>query len=1009
MKINRSPRPKVPINEAITIARTCFGINGKAIELSGERDRNFLIIDNSDQKFLLKVCNPADSIDIIDFQNELLLYVASKNSSWKWQTPQLNLNGEFISNWESLDGNKLKVRLLTYLDGIFLSDFSPQNFFLMRDLGEFIGHVNHSLSDFTHPAMHRKLFWDLKNGVELVKTHLRDINDNYKIDKINLLLEKIQTSKLPEQDLLREGVIYNDAHHQNILLECDNNGNSKILGAIDFGDSLFSWLISDLAIACTYSMLNKDNPLEFARPIVEGFNQKQPLNEVEISSLFSLICLRACMSVTIATYQKSLYPKNLYLQISERPMWKLIDKLIQISSDFAHFNFRHACGLEPSTTNNQLVTWLDKNHKTFSNIFHKNYNVNDFELIDLSISNPDLPNKKGDKKNNKILKPSISAFNEVRITSCMNQFDLLDDKDDKSETIHLGFDIFLPDNKEIFMPLDGVVEKIKNNTLNPELGASVIIRHKTKNLTFFTLYGNLCTKDILKIDIGQKLIKGNRISELNKKNNHKGDTPYLHFQVLTHLIDDQVTSMVKPLDRKIWLSISPDPSSLINIIKKDNQKNDPSPSFLKERRQKLIGKSLSLSYKDPIIIKKGDMQYLFDHEGKTYLDAINNVAHVGHCHPKVLEATRKQNALLNTNTRYLHNKILELAEKITSTMPDPLKVCYFTNSGSEANDLALRLAKAHTGGNGIITINGAYHGNLSSLIDISPYKFSGPGGKGPAKYIEVVPMPDGYRGEYKYFEKNIGELYSNDIKEAIKKLEKKTKLCAFISESMINCGGVIIPPKGYLKKSYEFVRNSGGLCIADEVVVGFGRTGKYFWGFQYESIIPDIVTVGKAMGNGHPVAAVITTQEIASSFETGMEYFNTFGGNPVSCATALAVIDILNENKLQQNAYNIGIYLLNNVKNLQKKYDLLGDVRGKGLFIGIELVKNKETLEPASKHANYIVERMKDNGILISSGGMYHNVLKIRPPMVFNKLNVDLLLKVLNEILEDTFCKRISF
>ena len=403
------------------------------------------------------------------------------------------------------------------------------------------------------------------------------------------------------------------------------------------------------------------------------------------------------------------------------------------------------------------------------------------------------------------------------------------------------------------------------------------------------------------------------------------------------------------------------------------------------------------------------MQYLFDHEGKTYLDAINNVAHVGHCHPKVLEATRKQNALLNTNTRYLHNKILELAEKITSTMPDPLKVCYFTNSGSEANDLALRLAKAHTGGNGIITINGAYHGNLSSLIDISPYKFSGPGGKGPAKYIEVVPMPDGYRGEYKYFEKNIGELYSNDIKEAIKKLEKKTKLCAFISESMINCGGVIIPPKGYLKKSYEFVRNSGGLCIADEVVVGFGRTGKYFWGFQYESIIPDIVTVGKAMGNGHPVAAVITTQEIASSFETGMEYFNTFGGNPVSCATALAVIDILNENKLQQNAYNIGIYLLNNVKNLQKKYDLLGDVRGKGLFIGIELVKNKETLEPASKHANYIVERMKDNGILISSGGMYHNVLKIRPPMVFNKLNVDLLLKVLNEILEDTFCKRISF
>ena len=350
MKITRLPQHNVSTNEAVLITKICYGINGTAIELNGERDRNFLIINPDGKKFILKISNPADSQEIIDFQNQLLFHLASKITAWKWQKPQAGLNGRFICDYEALNGNQLKVRLLTFLDGIFLSDFTPHDFSLMHDLGDFIGHISQSLSEFTHPAMHRKLFWDLKNGVELTKTNLNEINDNERIDKISYLIDEIESTGAISSNQLRERVIYNDPNHHNILLKYNKIGKGKIVGAIDFGDSVFSWLIGDLAIACTYSMLNKDIPLEYASSIVKGFNKIQPLNEIEISALFSLICLRTCMSVTIAAHHESLYPNNPYLLITQKPAWNLIDKLIKIPGDLAQSSFRQACGLETSNS-----------------------------------------------------------------------------------------------------------------------------------------------------------------------------------------------------------------------------------------------------------------------------------------------------------------------------------------------------------------------------------------------------------------------------------------------------------------------------------------------------------------------------------------------------------------------------------------------------------------------------------------------------------------------------------
>jgi 4-aminobutyrate aminotransferase-like enzyme len=300
----------------------------------------------------------------------------------------------------------------------------------------------------------------------------------------------------------------------------------------------------------------------------------------------------------------------------------------------------------------------------------------------------------------------------------------------------------------------------------------------------------------------------------------------------------------------------------------------------------------------------------------------------------------------------------------------------------------------------MIVVDVAYHGNTSTLIEISPYKNEGPGGTGAPPYVHKVPMPDVYRGEYKEADPQAGEKYARYVEETIQKMKNDgSEVGAFICESLLGCGGQIVLPRHYLKEAYSHIRNAGGVCIADEVQVGFGRVGTRFWGFETQDVVPDIVTLGKPIGNGHPLAAVVTTPEIAASFNNGMEYFNTFGGNPVSCAIGLAVLDVIADEGLQENALRVGSYLMDGLNALMKRHILIGDVRGLGLFVGIELVLDRQTLEPAPEPAAYITNRMRERGILLSTDGPFHNVLKIKPPMVFTEENADFLVSTLDEIL----------
>ncbi|KAG5876697.1 hypothetical protein JTB14_025822 [Gonioctena quinquepunctata] len=424
-------------------------------------------------------------------------------------------------------------------------------------------------------------------------------------------------------------------------------------------------------------------------------------------------------------------------------------------------------------------------------------------------------------------------------------------------------------------------------------------------------------------------------------------------------------------------------------------------------REKHIGPSCQLFFrKDPLKIVRAKGQYMYDDRGDAYLDCINNVAHVGHCHPGVVKAGCDQMTVLNTNNRFLHDNIVLCAKRIISTMPDNLSVCFFVNSGSEANDLALRLAQIHTGNTDVIALEHAYHGHLTSLVDISHYKFNLPGGVGQKDHVHVASLPDPYRGKYRdtdYKKEEIGQLYADEVRDLCQKIQEDGRgVCAFIAESLVSCGGQVIPPKNYFGEVYSYVRAAGGICIADEVQVGFGRIGKQWWAFQQFGVNPDIVTMGKPMGNGHPVACVVTTPEIADSFfKTGVEYFNTYGGNPVSCAIANAVFDTIENENLRENAVVVGEYLLDNCQLLAKKHKCIGDVRGVGLFIGIDIVQDRETRMPDTQCAKFVLQRMKEEHILISLDGPYNNIIKMKPPMVFTKENVDEVVSTLDRIFKE--------
>ena len=1016
-------KPFFTIEDASRIAFEAYGLRAEVYTLPGERDSNFRLKATTGQEFVLKIAPVVEHRDVLDLQNKALEHLAAHKSSLLLPRIQVTAGEEAITTVISTEGMKHFVRLFTFVPGKVLAETRPHTPELLYSLGSMLGNMDYALQDFTHPAAHRTLKWDLQHTL-WIRDYLQYIDQPERRAIVERFLAQFETQVLPLLPKLRMGIIHNDANDYNVLIDDTVEGARRVVSVVDFGDMVYTYTVCELAIACAYAMLSKADPVAVAAHVVSGYHKAFPLSESEIEALYPLICARLCISVVNSAYQQKVEPQNAYLTISEQPAWALLEQLVDVHPRLAHYTFRHACQLPPCPGSNALVEWLESNTDKMGRVVEPDLRVVKNVIFDLSMGSRELGNLLAlsdvevftrhlfdrMKAANSIV--GIGRYNEARPIYTSDQYKLEGNDGPEWRTVHIGLDVFMEAGAPILAPLDGVVHSFRNNDAPLDYGPTIILQHtvgdKDKQLTFYTLYGHLSADSLEGLYEGKPITQGTLFCKIGNYTVNGGWPPHLHFQIITDLLDrtGEFPGVARPGQRDVWLSLSPDPNLIVGIPRECFPADGLSVEEIRRERAEHTSKSLSISYQKPLKIVRGSMQYLYDEDGRAYLDAVNNVSHAGHCHPRVVRAGQEQMAVLNTNTRYLHDNLVRYVERLCATLPKPLSVCFFVCSGSEANELALRLARTHTQRKDLIVVDAAYHGNTTSLIEISPYKFDGPGGMGALPYVHKVPMPDVYRGEYKRNDPYAGEKYAQYVEQAIWEIHKnQDNVAAFICESLLGCGGQIVLPENYLKEAYRHVRNAGGVCIADEVQVGFGRVGSHFWGFETQGVIPDIVTLGKPIGNGHPLAAVVTTPEIAASFNNGMEYFNTFGGNPVSCAIGLAVLDVIEEERLQENARKVGMHLMSGLHRLMEKHTLIGDVRGLGLFVGIELVLDREKLVPAAAQASYIANRMKERGILLSTDGPFHNVLKIKPPMVFTEENADFLVGTLDEILGEDLAR----
>ena len=1002
--------PKLSESEVSNSVQEYYGLEGTLHPLPGDRDQNFLLESPGGQKHVVKVSSLDEVQEILEFETEMITRLSNDTNGL---IPSVipAISGTSLVTHENQQGHHYRLRILEFLPGTLLAEVNPRSDALLLNLGERMAELGSVLGAYPdHPPPRINFEWALGRAGNIMEKSL-NVLDSAQRALIELTLKDFRDN---EREFLGLGsqIIHGDVNDHNVLVSLNKEGQARISGIIDLGDAHSAPRVFDLAIAIAYGILGTPDPLLAASEITRGYYANQPLLEIEIDVLMTLVCARLGQSVCIASLRRHHGDTDPYHLISEADAWNTLSLLAAIPRKISSGTLRQACGLEACSQSAQLQKWLAS--EDFEDVIAVPENPNALGILDLSISSPDLTGRDSDdtadfsnrvfqKMRSDGLTLGIGRFMEPRGFYLADQFEGRSGDPRERRTIHLGIDVFQEPGTEIHAPLAGRVHTVRENKNRLDYGPTLILEHSAPSGLFWTLYGHLEKASVENLKTGDSIDAGHPIARIGTYPENGDWPPHLHFQIITDLMgfEGNFPGVALPRDRTVWASFCPNPNLILNLPLETMYEE---PEGLNKRREQVLSPNLSLSYETPIHIVRGKGSYLFDVLGRSYLDCVNNVAHVGHEHPRVVGAGQKQMGVLNTNSRYLHGGIIEYAERLSKLFPEPLSVCLFVNSGSEANELALRMARTYTGGTGIAVLEGGYHGNTQGLIDVSHYKFTGSGGHAPPSWTRTASVPDEFRGRYRRDDPSRATLYAADVGEALRHLDSEGHHpAAFLSESLLSCAGQIEPPQGYLTAAYEHARAAGALCIADEIQVGFGRLGSHMWGFETQGALPDIVTLGKPMGNGHPIGAVVTTREIAEAFDNGMEFFSSFGGNPVSTSIALAVLDILKDEKLQANATTVGTALKTGLDTLMQSHGCIGDVRGRGLFLGVEFVNSREALTPAPEIAHYVVEHLKKRGILLGSDGPDHNVIKIKPPMSFSGSDADRVINELDQVLAHDF------
>ena len=979
---------------------THYSLSAATIQpLAGEVDLNFRVLAEDGEQYTLKISRPHGNRRQADFEAAVMEHLAGK--SLPFATPVS------VGPVVELAEGRL-MRLQSWVPGRMLDDVNPITAELRQQWGAVAGQLSAALADFTHPDAPTDYKWNPSQTLDC--RPLGRYFFNAQRDLANYFWDRFENYALPVLASLPRQVIYADAHEHNLLVD-----EAGICGVIDFGDVIYSHAANELAIACAYAGMHVVDPLRAMAEVIAGYARHLPHGQTPI--LLELITARLLITVASAAENAQREPDNAYLQVSAAPAWALLEKLRDIPPALAKAKLLHAAGAPVHPNRERYDEWVAAQN------FHPVVNLRGAvtTAFDLSVGSLDLGNytnfndpERFSRRVRRMLEDKdadfgVGGYGEVRPVYTTDDFMAEGNDGPRWRTTHLGLDVWGPAGTPVYAPCDGVMHSTGVDPTAGGYGNVIILEHRMAGgRPFYTLYGHLMP-DNGTMRAGTPVRSGDEIARFGHVEVNGGWPPHLHFQVMVDLLgyEGDFPGVAFPEEADVWLGLCPDPAPFLPTFSSEKPATTPPFKQLSARRKQRLGYGLSVSYQRPLHIVRGGGQYLYDITGRRYLDTVNNVAHVGHEHPTVVRAIQRQAAVLNTNSRYLHDGIVAFAEELTATLPEELSVVHFVNSGSEANELALRMCEAWSGTRNMLALEVGYHGNTGRTIDVSSYKFDGKGGNGAPPRTTILPMPDVYRGLHRN-PATAGADYAAYANQAIAAAEDRGKRYGgFIAESILSCGGQVVLPAGYLREVYAAVRAHGGLCVADEVQTGVGRVGKHWWAFELQGVVPDIVTIGKPLGNGHPLGAVVCTPAVAEAFANGMEYFNTFGGNPVSCAAGRAVLRTVREEGLMAHAREVGDYLQTSLRQLQSLHPVIGDVRGEGLFLGFELsypdrASNGTTGPmPAAATAKYVKERMRQLGFLMSTDGTAENVIKIKPPLCFGRENADLLVDYLSRVLKE--------
>lgn len=990
------------------VLKKVWQVDATLTQLDGEYDLNFLV--NGEQSAVLKVMRANCETSFIDLQCRAFAHLTNYAPEVPAPSIIYTISGELYTSVMGPDNEERIVWLLEKIEGSTYAKFKPQSLALIEDVGQVVGAVDKAWENFEHPALERDFKWNLCQG-DWITQESSVIKDPPKSAVIDDIIQQFAQIK-PRLLRLKPQAIHNDVNDYNLIVDGSLTQRAHVTGLIDLGDMCASPRICNLAITAAYMVLDQRNPEQVLEAIVKGYHRQYPLTPEELELLWPLLRMRLAVSVINSTLMAIENPNDPYIVISQASAWQFLLGN-NINTAFLALRLKVACGLEITESATRIRAWLEAQRGSFAPVLGAD--LSDAPLRSLSVENCTIPqnpfdinakeaaNIGGDYDSDEGI--WLGFYNEPRLAYTDPVFSNGPYKASSRRTVHLGVDAFTPAGLEVHSPLAGKVEFAQYHSGFLDYGGMVILSHQThEGDTFYTLYGHLDRGSISLLTVGQLVQRNEVFAAIGSHDSNGGWNPHLHFQLaLTNDgIGDNWPGAADPDELVLYNAICPNPAALMNLPDEKTEYMGTQKAQVLAQRKAKFGENLKLTYADPIMFLRGWRHHLFDENGRPFLDSYNNVPHVGHAHPRIQAVAADQLKRMNSNTRYLHPAQIAFADKILSKMPESLEVCFFVNSGTEANELALRLARAHTGGKDMITPDHGYHGNTTGAIDISAYKFNAKDGVGQPDWVQLVEVADEYRGSYQRDDAQRAEKYANLVDAAINNIDARSgRLAGFIAETFPSVGGQIIPPEGYLQGVYQRIRAAGGVCIADEVQTALGRLGEYYFAFEQQRVVPDIVVMGKPIGNGHPIGVLVTTKAIAASFAEGPEYFSTFGGSNLSCRIGKEVLDIVDEEGLMENAKLMGAKLKDGLVKLQTRHPLIGDVRGCGLFIGLDLVEDRESKEPATAAADYVINRLREHRILMGTEGPAHNILKIRPPITIEEDDVNMILQVMGEVLSE--------